>query len=333
MGKDGIAIIPILILVGVLSVGAYFFFNNSSFSSPTRNPVKNLVKQTSEELKFAREDAIISDTNVHNPEVIRLDDGTYRMFAHRGTEIISFSSADGKSFTQDEGVRIQGSMPTLVKLPDGRLRMYFSAFPQNNIMSATSKDGTNFEIEPGVRLERGASGALDQAGLTHPGVLRMPNGEYKMYYDGVSTLGAEAGPDAWTVMSASSPDGLAWTKDDGTRIPEICLEIGSFDDEVCVNGAWNVDPRIEDGEIVLYFSAEVDPIEYSGIWKATSADGLDFTTDTPILGQSEEFYGKEVQSNYGPKGVPQDPFVLEVENGLRLFYWTPEGGILSAFSD
>ena len=179
------------------------------------------------------------------------------MFAHKINQMISAKSSDGKNFTLEPGTRLEGGMPALVALEDGKFRMYFNSFPDNSIKSAISADGFNFEIESGTRLS---------GNVVHPSVLQLANGTYKMYYDQVT--GDGNGPDSWTVMSASSVDGLTWTKDQGVRIPKGCgddeedLEEDDEESDVdspiekddCLNGAWNVNARLEDDNIVLYFS-------------------------------------------------------------------------------
>lgn len=298
-------------------------------------------RQTAQKPSFVTEGTVFSDTSLNNPEIIKLPDGTYRMFFHRVQDMLSAVSTDGKTFVLEKGVRLQGGMPTLITLPNGRYRMYFNTFPDNSIKSAISSNGFDFEIEPGERLSKGPARSPDQGGIIHPSVIRVSDGTYKMYYDGVATNSPQSGPDSWTVMSASSSDGLIWTKDKGARIPTCAEEEENnlptspdddVQDDICLDGAWNVNAVLEKGKVVLYFSANTESVENSGIWKAASDDGLSFTIEGLVLGQEKAYRGKRVESRLGPKGVPQDPFVLELSDGYRLFYWTPEGGILSAFA-
>ncbi len=92
------------------------------------------------------------------------------------------------------GKRNEGACidPALVPLPDGRIRLYFVACPEElppqawppetrEVHSAVSIDGVHFEVEDGARL------AL--WGVRSPSVLRSPDGEWWMFFSsGEETL-------------------------------------------------------------------------------------------------------------------------------------------------
>ncbi len=108
------------------------------------------------------------------PEIIRLDDGRYRMFygasSSSGTSIKSAISSDGATFTEESTVLLGASSdndpektisgPSIVKLPDGRYRMYYQSSPQQqqgenpkfHVRSAISSDGLSFTRESGARI-------------------------------------------------------------------------------------------------------------------------------------------------------------------------------------
>jgi hypothetical protein len=93
---------------------------------------------------------------VVGPEIIRLDDGSYKLFftmfdAHFGVGKqygMSASSQDGVSFVVDKGKCLEPYFeknsilnPDVVRLSDGRYRMYFSEMQQDaaiEILSAVS---------------------------------------------------------------------------------------------------------------------------------------------------------------------------------------------------
>jgi hypothetical protein len=153
-----------------------------------------------------------------------------------GTEQISVArSTDGRTWSQKQPVTIQGKTakgaavdPDVVELADGRLRLYHfgsdvtggdpgqadataptgsprpsmgagtSTAGPHKIYSAISRDGVNFEEEPGVRYQA--------EGITDPDVAQLPDGTWRMYL----SRGRQ-------VLSAHSSDGLNFTADEGTR--------------------------------------------------------------------------------------------------------------------
>lgn len=310
-----------IIAVGLLAVGVFIYLY---FTGPEPEGILEKTKET--QGAFQKEGVVFSDQTLHNFEVIRLNDGRYRMFFHKGPQIRSAISSDGRNFILESGVRLQGEMPAFVKLPDGSWRIYFKSGPgSTSIKSAITIDGFNFTIEPGERLGAGPSGSLDQDGPIHPSVVGLPDGSFKMFYDGVLFDKKDTDQFTWTIMSAASPNGLNWQKDFGVRI-----EVDEEDEEIFM--AWSTHAEYDNGVYTLYFSAEAEPASKSGIYRATSTNGLDFVIEEgPVIGRDPEFGDRDEQTQFGPRGVPQDPFVLHTEQGERLFYWITEQGILSAF--
>ena len=86
-------------------------------------------------------------------DVVDLENGNYRMYYSLEPEVAGFNgqvysalSSDGISWTQETGTRKEGAtFPSVIKLPDGRYRMYF----QNAgvIKSAISSDGLAWQEE------------------------------------------------------------------------------------------------------------------------------------------------------------------------------------------
>src|SRR6185503_7511953 len=111
------------------------------------------------------------------PTIARLKDGRI-MFAHQhfpqngrvnhDQMSVRFSSDEGRTWTAPAVIRVTGLPegmpfafdPTLVPLPDGRIRLYFTGNIRREsgggspaIYSAISADGMNYACEPGVRFE------------------------------------------------------------------------------------------------------------------------------------------------------------------------------------
>lgn len=165
------------------------------------------------------------------PEVIVLQDGTYRMYfchmyydagiaGYRG-QILSAVSTDGLTWAKESGIRVNfGGMydsiriahPDGIRLPDETYRMYYSGFDGTHyrILSAVSTDGLAWTKEGGVRIDVG--GIHDTLHAIGALVVKVPDGRYIMFYTG------EPIPFVGYILSAVSTDGLAWVKEDGIRI-------------------------------------------------------------------------------------------------------------------
>lgn len=168
-------------------------------------------------------------TNPATPDVIRMDDGTYRMFYSAGrpgqSQIRVAISGDGITW-QYASISLRGSAnpsdrtynitsPSVIQLPDGRWRMYYNAYPevrpnqraQSHIRSALSNDGINFVPESNARMEIYPNDI--QGNFAYIGsmtVYALPNGTYGALVNANPT-GDNTTPDLYF---ASSIDGLVW---------------------------------------------------------------------------------------------------------------------------
>jgi hypothetical protein len=173
-----------------------------------------------------KEIAVIGERENFAPSILKLRDGTYRIYWNsvRENGVTSASSRDGIAFTKDSGVRLKSgaagekdciaSHPWVVAMGNG-YRMYYQGDakcqraqneqPEFRVLSAFSSDGLNFTKE-GVRVEIGANGLTQAA---HGRVLRMDDGTYRMWFS-ANFAGKNAPAD---ILGASSKDGLTWTLD------------------------------------------------------------------------------------------------------------------------
>ncbi|MDP1710814.1 MAG: hypothetical protein Q8L46_02645 [candidate division WWE3 bacterium] len=289
-----------------------------------------------QDLVWETEGVVFSDPTIRNVEVIPLPaqagllDTQYRMFFDQGGEIKSALSSDGRSFTIEDGVRVPGTMPAIVKLPDGSWRIYFASpsgetspaeggasFAANIIKSAVSTDGLSWTIEEGTRLLPG--GEFDPDNIVHPSVISRPEGGYRMYYDGEVRRSEQ--DFTRRILSATSSDGVTWTKDPGVRI-----NVG--EGPLYADLVWGAHAEYYalTQTYQLYFSASrrnaTEPNEGgtfpsgSAIYSATSQDGLLFTVSPePELALAEE---------------SGEPFVLNFPETKRMYYWVNGSGIYSA---
>jgi hypothetical protein len=212
-------------------------------------------------------------------EVIRLNDGTYRMYYGTvlggGLNGIKYAeSADCETWTV-KGTALEGTSgetsaeymingASILRLPDGRYRMYYqsapfagSGAPKLHVRSAISSDGKTFEKE-GVRINidyYDSSSTLSLAG----------HGSYYYAADGTTVVGIfcanyASKPIAPSdlVMATSTDDGLTFKPSTYTKLYEL----------------WH-DPIVlkVNGQYRLYATNLVgDPAPYQGI--AISSDGL-----------------------------------------------------------
>jgi hypothetical protein len=150
-------------------------------------------------------------------------------------EVCSAISADGLSWVREAGIRLvhgppgapdsrMATDPLVIEIPGG-YRMYYHGFDENTsrILSAVSADGHRWVKEPGARIEAGPPGSPDQLGASHFYILQLSSGRLIMYYAGGKRF--DFGD---SILSATSTDGLAWTKEPGIRV--ALGPAGSFDD-------------------------------------------------------------------------------------------------------
>lgn len=158
------------------------------------------------------------------PDVRQMADGTYRMyFVIPGEGVGSATSVDGLSWTREPGVRVKSdrqdgvlgfdrSHPWLVKLSDGRWRMYIQANTGINtpaqITSAISDDGFTFVLEEGIRMSIGSGTGLSYAG--HGRSWRQ-EGNSDWTWGMVFSGNLLNDTNASDIMLATSIDGLTWT--------------------------------------------------------------------------------------------------------------------------
>ena len=120
------------------------------------------------------------------PDVIRLPDNKLRLYYTRGaTSATAISSDEGLTWTKEINLKLRKVAIDLdmVLLDDGTYKLFFTTFAdefgfgEQWVVSASSADGINFEIDEGRIIEPGTSGGL----VTDPDVIKIDNG-YRMYY-------------------------------------------------------------------------------------------------------------------------------------------------------
>jgi len=232
------------------------------------------------------------------PFVRGLKNGNVRLYYCNSKGILSAISKDGLAFTKEQGIRIsQGTGfesivcdPTIIDLPDGKMRMYYKGADSQNpgpgqsihkIYSAISSDGLTFKKE-GIRIDSETNG--DNGWASVPDAIILPDGRVRIYY--VTASGMEHG-----IGSAISSDGLEFVKEPGIRVPNL------------------VDPALARiGDKYVIFAASIDERfggVPKGIYYVESSDGLDFGEPTAVFLEDNVY----------------DPSVLKIdEDTIRVFY-------------
>jgi hypothetical protein len=262
-------------------------------------------------------------------DVVALDNGGYRMYFGAEPEVQGFQgqiysavSRDGLDWTMEDGVRmLDASFPDVVRLPDGRWRMYYQGAgaggePGNGIASAVSDDGVNWTREDGLRIRQGLQGAADVKDVADPTVIGIDDGGYLMVYRGQAGErrhgpgGDRSGspePNDF-LISATSPDGINWTAGG--------VVIDSRNDEMR-GQILGPDLVVEDGAVRLHCNS------YAGIY-AMTLDESGAATDKPVL---------VVESSGSPSAgdlfAPGDVSVIRMGDAWRMFYGLHTKGIHS----
>jgi len=245
--------------------------------------------------------------NATDPDVFETP-AEWVMLVSLGPRLLRCTSKDGLSFTTDGTVLdLGGSVSDTVKVPGGwRTFFHVNADPRTGarmrIRSAFTADGRTWQVEEGDRVVPPPTGPAS-LGVADPAPVQLPSGAWLMAIK--SFIGPPSpGPgqpvqpvsmQTHRVMSASSPDGLTWTRDEGVRLAPA-----------------SVPCAINDGDqrVLLYF---VQPPEQPGkpesVACAVSTDGLRF--------QPEPAFRIEGLSTL--KAV--DPSIVKDEAGrFRLYY-------------
>jgi hypothetical protein len=183
---------------------------------------------------------------------------------------VHFSTDEGKTWSGPQVISLTGLPtgmrfpfdPTLVVLPDGKVRLYFTSHAGETmtaIYSAVSEDALHFTFEPGSRFAVEGQMVVDCAVTLHEGVFHL--------FAPVPRLtrgGAEPERQEGRGYHAVSRDGLAFQ-----RMEDVRME-GHRD--------WLGNVQSVDGKLVFIGTGEpgASPppgVRRAGIWMAESVDG------------------------------------------------------------
>jgi DNA-binding beta-propeller fold protein YncE len=248
--------------------------------------------------------------NATDPDVFETPDG-WVMLVSLGARLLRCTSTDGLRFTTDGTIfEWGGSVSDTVKVPGGwRTFFHVNANPQAGarmrIRSAFTADGRTWQVEAGDRVVAPTSGPA-ALGVADPAPVQLPDGSWLMAIKSfIEPIGATpvqpvppvnpGGIETHQVLSATSADGLTWTRDEGVRIPRA-----------------SVPCAINDGDkrVLIYY---VNPPEEQGkpetVACAVSTDGMNFERDRSF----------QIEGLSTLKAV--DPSILKDDEGkFRLYY-------------
>jgi hypothetical protein len=230
------------------------------------------------------------------------------MLVSLGPKMLRCASKDGLSFTSDgTALELGGSVSDTVKVPGGwRTFFHVNADPRTGalmrIRSAFTADGKTWRVEDGDRVVAPPTGPA-ALGVADPAPVQLPGGAWLMAIKSFIAPASSApgnpvqlgGMETHQVGSATSPDGLTWTRDEGIRIPRA-----------------SVPCAINDGDrrVLIYF---VQPPNQPGkpetVACTVSTDGMNFEQDAAF----------QIEGLSTLKAV--DPSILKDEQGrFRLYY-------------
>lgn len=178
---------------------------------------------------------------------------------HKNAILVAVSEDDGatwahKTIAIDLPSTQKGADPSVVVLDDGRFRMYFSAVipgeSKVSTHSATSSDGINFTMDPGVRF------TVADRGVVAPTVVRT-GGQWYLFYIG----------DGGKNYRASSTDGLIFGS------AEVLQLDGYFVGESAI--------AVEGGYRMFAFSGA--PGKVTGVRSLFSVDGASWASEGDVL--------------------------------------------------
>jgi hypothetical protein len=256
-----------------------------------------------------------------DPFVLRLDDGRYRLYyavADRPADpdwwgMVSWISSDGRSFTKEPGYRLEGYTlfgHGIVRNADGSYRMYWLDQQQGNVIrSALSTDGGwTFSADPGTRLTASGTG-FETNGIGGGRVIRLNNGQYRMYYTGAS--------DYARGLSALSTNGLDFTREGGIRLDKLCPAEGGAPSITPVTDALGTTHTFLWGTRCTgnYVNTQ------AGLFDGTTPDGLTITIAAAPFVQ-----GYSQDGSLSTWVHPEDFTAVQTPQGLRVYFIVYGGG-------
>lgn len=310
-GFSAVEALVILMVVGLLGFIGYRVYESSSSATSDSSTNSTSATKSEDSLAWQAGGVAIAGTYA-DADVVQVSDNQWRMYyaiqpevqGHQ-FEVFSATSTDGKSWTQESGIRkTMATFPEVIKLSDGRYRMYFQQ--AGVIKSAISSDGLSFTDETGTRIDTANSEGLTFDNVAAPTIVQQDDGTFVLVYRGtINTRYAANTPNPTTqvLMWATSNDGLSFTKKG--------LAVDSRNDTL--NG------QLDGPDLVLWDDGEYRLLatSYTGVHEF-SFDGDSFGEPTLALA------GEAKKTSQGFTGSPPgDPTTAKIDGTWYMFYGGP----------
>lgn len=187
---------------------------------------------------------------------------------------VSASSDEGATWSKPEPIAVDGMEaglarpfdPTLVPLPDGRIRLYFTSnrsprFEESipAIYSAISEDGIHYQFEPGVRFAIKGRIVIDCAACLHDGTFHLFVPDNGTAADMQRERLNHQPPRGGIGYHAVSKDGLTFERVEDVKLDGNIRWLGNV---------------LSDGEKMTFIgTGNARPGTGGNLWMATSTDG------------------------------------------------------------
>lgn len=318
MKKNLIFVAAIIVAVILLFFVFYMLRSSLQINNLAGNENLGGEQTNKEEVVPAWTDkSLVISGNYADADVVDLGNGNYRMYYSLEPEVAGFNgqvysavSSDGINWKTESGTRKeQATFPSVIKLPDGKHRMYF----QNAgvIKSAISSDGLAWSDESGTRINTDNNLGLTFRNVLAPTVMNTGN-EYVMVYAGAidEKYSVELVPNSEThvLMWATSQDGLTFEKK-GMAV----------DSRNSVFKGWLDGPEFFDfdGKTKIYFWS------YKGVY-SVAFDRNSFS-DSKF-----EFTNSPKSTDLFPSNPPGDPTLMKIGGKNFMYYGGHQTGIYYA---
>ncbi len=334
--QQGVALVlELLIVAFLLAVIGFVGYRvlkqkptNSSTTTTTTSTTTSQKTTTKAEPEWKKGVAAISGTFA-DASVLKINDTTWRMYYSiqpevkgNNFEVYSSTSTDGKTWTKEAGTRkTMATFPNVVKLADGRYRMYFQS--ASVLKSAISSDGLTFKDEAGTRIDKSNPDNLAFDNVAAPTVLVLDDGTYMMVYRGTMNVRyAEDTPNATTqvLLWATSSDGLTFTKKGMAVDSRYKTLNGQMDGPDLVK--W------DDGKLRVYATT------YTGIYmfkfdgSKFDTGALAYTTSSTLSASNKPTAptpGAPGSTPAEPAQVPGDPTLAKIGDTWYMYYGQKDG--------